>query len=149
MKSKLLLSFASRLLAFLVLLCGRCLGDDWPQFRGPLRDGVSRETGLLKSWPEGGPKRHWLSTNLGTGYSGPAIVGERIFILGQRSDAQWLLCLDAKEGKELWATRLGDPYANEFGDGPRGTTTVRDGLVFAIGANGELLCADAATGKER
>lgn len=124
-------------------------GDDWPQFRGPRRDGVSRETGLLESWPEGGPRRPWLSTNLGSGYSGPAIVGEMIFILGQREDAQWLLCLDARDGKELWAARLGDPYLNEFGDGPRGTPTVQDGAVFAIGANGELLGTDAATGKER
>lgn len=131
------------------LLGGPCLADDWPQFRGAQRDGVSRETNLLKSWPEGGPKRLWLYTNLGAGYSGPAIVGERIYIMGQRTDAQWLLCLDPKDGKELWATRLGEPYANEFGDGPRGTPTVRDGLVFALGANGELLCTEAATGKER
>ena len=68
---------------------------------------------------------------------------------GQRADAQWLLCLAAKDGKELWATRLGDPYTNESGDGPRGTPTVRDALVFALGANGELLCAEAATGRER
>jgi outer membrane protein assembly factor BamB len=84
---------------------GTALADDWPQFRGPQRDNVSRETGLLKSWPEGGPKRLWLSTNLGAGYSGPAIVGEKIYLMGQRADAQWLLCLDAKNGKELWATR--------------------------------------------
>jgi outer membrane protein assembly factor BamB len=141
---------ASSLLASLTAtILGTAHADDWPQFRGPQRDGVSYETNLLKSWPEGGPKRLWLSTNLGAGYSGPAIVGEKIYILGQRADAQWLLCLDAKDGKELWATRLGEPYKNEFGDGPRGTPTVRDGLVFGLGANGELLCADAATGKER
>ena len=137
------------LFSFLLAACDQSVADDWPQFRGPLRDGVSQETNLLKSWPEGGPKRLWLSSNLGAGYSGPAIVGEKIYIMGQRADAQWLLCLDAKDGKEFWATRLGDPYVNEFGDGPRGTPTVRDGLVFAIGANGELLCAEAATGKER
>jgi outer membrane protein assembly factor BamB len=122
--------------------------DDWPQFRGPQRDNVSRETGLLNSWPEGGPKRLWLSTNLGAGYSGPAIVGEKLFILGQRADAQWLLCLEARSGKELWGTRLGNIYLNEFGDGPRGTPTVTGGRVFVIGANGEVLCADADTGKE-
>ena len=113
-----------------------------------MRDNVSRETGLLKSWLDGGPKRLWLSTNLGSGYSGPAIVGEKIFIMGHRNDAQWLLSLDANSGKELWATHLGGTYQNEFGDGPRGTPTVTGGRVFAIGANGELLCADAATGKE-
>ena len=137
------------LLSALLTVCNPSLADDWPQFRGSQRDGVSHETNLLKSWPEGGPKRLWLSTNLGAGYSSPAIVGEKIYIMGQRADAQWLLCLDAKDGRELWATRLGESYANEFGDGPRGTPTVRDGLVFALGANGELLCAEAATGKER
>jgi hypothetical protein len=129
------------LLAAYLLSAALAAVGDWPQFRGPLRDTVSRETGLLKSWPQGGPQRLWLSTNLGSGYSGPALVGDRIFILGQRSDAQWLLCLDAKDGRELWGTRLGDPYQNEFGDGPRGTPTVQNGLVFAIGANGEMLCA--------
>ena len=130
-------------------VCGPGLAADWPQFRGPQRDGVSHETHLLKSWPEGGPKRLWLPTNLGAGYSSPAVVGEKLYTMSQRRDAQWLLCLDAKDGKELWATRLGDPYANECGDGPRGTPTVREDLVFALGANGELLCAEAATGKER
>ena len=140
---------ASHLAALLAAILSTAHADDWPQFRGPQRDGVSRETNLLQSWPEGGPQRLWLSTNLGAGYSSPAIVGEQIYIMAQCAEAQWLLCLDAKDGKELWATRLGEPYANEFGDGPRGTPTVHDGLVFALGANGELLCAEAATGKER
>ena len=137
------------LLPLLMAVCDQGVADDWPQFRGPRRDGVSRETNLPKAWPEGGPKRLWLSTNLGSGYSGPAIVGEKIYIMGQRANAQWLLCLDANDGKELWVTRLGEPYANEFGDGPRGTPTVQNSLVFALGANGELLCAEAATGRER
>jgi outer membrane protein assembly factor BamB len=137
------------LLSSLLAVCNPCFADDWPQFRGPKRDGVSREINLLKAWSEGGPKRLWLSTNLGSGYSGPAIVGENIYIMGQRAAAQWLLCLEAKGGKELWATRLGDSYANEYGDGPRSTPTVRDDSVFALGANGELLCADSANGKER
>ena len=140
--------FLVLLLCSFATLCRQGFAADWPQFRGPLRDNVSRETGLLKLWPEGGPKRVWLFTNLGSGYSGPAIVGEEIFIMSQRNDSQWLLCLDAKSGQELWATRLGAGYKNEFGDGPRGTPTVSDGRVFALGANGELLCADAATGQE-
>jgi outer membrane protein assembly factor BamB len=140
---------ASSLLAVvLTAALSTVCADDWPQFRGPQRDNVSRETGLLKSWSEDGPKRLWLSTNLGAGYSGPTIVGEQIYIMGQRSESQWLLCLDAKSGKERWATRLGDAYTNEFGDGPRGTPTVTGGRVFGIGANGEVLCADADTGKE-
>ena len=80
--------------------------DDWPQFRVPLRDNVSREKNLLGSWPEGGPKRLWLAAMLGTGHSGPAIVGDKLYIMGQRDDAQWLFCLSAADGKELWATKL-------------------------------------------
>ena len=133
----------------LFVFCSPALADDWPQFRGPLRDNVSRETGLLKSWPVGGPKRRWISTSLGNGYSSPAVVADRIYILGLRDNTEWLLRLDTKDGRELWATRLGDAYLNEFGDGPRGTPTVNGGLVFALGGKGELLCADAATGKER
>jgi outer membrane protein assembly factor BamB len=70
------------------LHCAKSAGDDRPQFRGPQLDGVSRKTGLLKSWPEDGPKQLWLCTNLGAGYSGPAIVREQLFIMGQRSVAQ-------------------------------------------------------------
>lgn len=101
------------LLAVLVL-CDQSFAADWPQFRGPQRDGVSHEANLLKSWPEGGPKLLWLSTNLGAGYSSPAVVGRKLYTIGQRGGAQWLLCLDAKDGKEIWATRLGDPYAKEI-----------------------------------
>ncbi len=137
------------LLSILLLPCGHGFADDWPQFRGPLRDGVSRETGLLKSWPSGGPKRLWLASTLGAGYSAPAIVAGKLFIMGQRDDAQWLLCLGANDGRELWATRLGATYTNDFGDGPRGTPTVAGGSVFALGANGELLCVSAADGKEQ
>ena len=69
-------------------------------------------------------------------------------LAGRRADAQWLFCLEAKSGKEVWATLLGKMYLNEFGDGPRSTPTVTGGRVFVIGANGEVLCADAETGKE-
>lgn len=65
------ISFHVVLLSSLAMLCGQGAAADWPQFRGPLRDNVSHETGLLQSWPESGPKRLWLSTNLGSGYSGP------------------------------------------------------------------------------
>jgi len=96
-------------------LCWQGFAAHWPQSRGPLRDNVSREKGLLKSWPEGGPKRAWLATKLGSGYSGPAIVAERIFILSQRNATQWLLCLAPK--KVPWGQERGQsreqPLLNE------------------------------------
>src|SRR5690348_4015546 len=80
---------------------------DWPQWRGPDRTDVSKETGLLKSWPEGGPKRVWLYENAGNGYSGPAIVKGKFYTLGTRDGSEILLALDATTGKELWTTKLG------------------------------------------
>lgn len=132
---------------FIFTVCA--FGSDWPQFRGPVRDNVSRETDLLKSWPEGGPKRLWLATSLGSGYSSPAVVQDKIYIAGVREGAEWLFCLNAKDGREIWATRIGELYTNEFGDGPRGTPTVSGGFVVALGGKGDVLCADAATGQER
>src|SRR6188508_3751606 len=75
---------------------------DWPQWRGPNRDDVSKETGLLKSWPQGGPKKLWSYENAGNGYSGPAIAGGKLFTLGTRENAEVLIALDANTGKELW-----------------------------------------------
>src|SRR4051795_846071 len=74
---------------------------DWPQFRGPNRDDVSRETGLLKQWPAGGPKRLWLFEKAGNGYSGFAVVADRLYTVGIRDNQETLITLDAKTGKEL------------------------------------------------
>src|SRR5689334_15261235 len=81
---------------------------DWPQYRGPNRDDVSAETGLLKSWPAGGPPLVWTFTNAGVGLSGPAIVGDRLYTTGGRGEVEVLIALDlksAKDGaiKEAWA----------------------------------------------
>src|SRR5262245_34925744 len=80
----------------------KAFSSDWPQWRGPNRDDLSKETGLLKSWPEGGPTRVWVYTNAGNSYSGPAIVGNTLYTMGTRSGAEILLALDASTGKELW-----------------------------------------------
>ena len=77
---------------------------DWPNFRGPDYNGISKETGLLKSWPQGGPKRVWLFENAGHGYSGPAIANGKLFTLGTRDGSEVLLILDANTGREISAT---------------------------------------------
>ena len=126
-------------------------GADWPQWRGPERNGVSKEIGLLKSWPASGPPLVWTYTECGAGYSGPAIVGDRLYIMGARGDTEFLLALDVKSGKEVWAARIGPTFTfkgNEWGDGPRATPSVDGALVFALGAQGDLICAETATGKE-
>ena len=120
---------------------------DWPQWRGPDRSDVSKETGLLKTWPRGGPKRVWLYTNAGNGYSGPAIANGKFFILGTRAGSEILLILDANTGKELVATKLGAVLDNNWGDGPRGTPTVDGDRVYAMSGMGDLVCLDIAGGK--
>ncbi|MBI1841289.1 MAG: PQQ-like beta-propeller repeat protein [Verrucomicrobia bacterium] len=124
---------------------------DWPQFRGPDRSDKSSETGLLKFWSSGGPKQVWLIKNAGLGYSGISVVKGRVFTMGARTDSdsqrEYLIALDEKDGHELWATPIGGLYVNNWGDGPRGTPTVDGDRVYALGGQGDLICAEAATGK--
>jgi outer membrane protein assembly factor BamB len=120
---------------------------DWPQWRGPERSDVSKETGLLKAWPSGGPKRVWLFEKAGNGYSGPAIVGGKLFTLGVRDGSEVLLILDSNTGKELLATKVGSVLDNDWGDGPRGTPTVDGDRVYALSGPGDLVCVKVADGK--
>jgi outer membrane protein assembly factor BamB len=121
---------------------------DWPRWLGPHRDGISNETGLLKSWPEVGPEREWLFENAGSGYAGFAIVDGKLFTMAGRDDKCQLIALDASTGKELWSTDLGPMLTNDWGDGPRSTPTVENGLVYALGGKGNLVCVRAADGSE-
>jgi len=124
---------------------------DWPQFRGPNRDDISKETGLLKEWPADGPKKIWSYTEAGQGYSGFAIVGGKLFTMGTRDGSEILLCLDAATGKELWIAKLGQLDAmkqKNWGVGPRGTPSVDGGRVYTLGSDGTLVAVQAADGKE-
>ena len=121
---------------------------DWPRWLGPHRDGISNETGLLKSWPEAGPEREWLFENAGSGYAGFSIVDGKLFTMAGRDDKCQLIALDASTGKELWSTDLGPMLTNDWGDGPRSTPTVENGLVYALGGKGNLVCVRAADGSE-
>lgn len=126
------------------------LAADWPQWQGPDRTNVSKETGLLKSWPEGGPKLLWSFNKAGVGYSAPAIVGDRFYTMGARGESEFLIVLDVRTGKELWAKPIGPTFTfkkNEWGDGPRSTPTVDNDKIYALGAQGELACLDADSGK--
>jgi outer membrane protein assembly factor BamB len=122
-------------------------GEDWPQWRGPQRNDVSAETGLLKEWPPEGPKQLWVFKNAGNGYSGPAIVGGKLFTLGTRDGGEVLLALDATTGQELWATPLGKVLENKWGGGPRGTPSVDGDRVYALSGPGTLACVQVADGK--
>ncbi len=135
------------LLSALFLAQLPAFGADWPQWRGPQRDDVSRETGLLKHWPAEGPKRAWLFEKAGSGYSGFSVVGGKLFTIGTRDDREILLALDAITGKELWVAPFGEILSNNWGDGPRGTPTVDGDRVYALSGEGTLACFQLATGK--
>ena len=125
-------------------------GADWPQWRGPNRDGICSETGLLKNWPEDGPALLWETTGLGPGYASMAIVDGRLYTMGDISldseQTQCVIAYDLATHKRLWAAKVG-PIHND--GGPRCTPTVDDGLVYAIGTSGDLVCLDAKTGSVR
>jgi outer membrane protein assembly factor BamB len=125
-----------------VLLVGvAARAEDWPSWRGPNRDAISLEKGLLDSWPKDGPRLLWQAKGLGNGYSSVAIAGGRIFSMGAIRGAAHLIALDLETGKELWATKVG-------GGKPNCTPTVDGERVYALGRDGDLLCAETATGKE-
>jgi outer membrane protein assembly factor BamB len=121
---------------------------DWPQWRGPNRDDISTETGLLKEWPKDGPKHVWLFDNAGKGYSGFSVAAGKIFTIGTRDEKEILIALDANTGKELWIAAISDVLANKWGDGPRGTPTVNADRVYAMSGTGNLVCVQVADGKE-
>lgn len=145
------MKFAQGPAAALLLILSTCApawADDWPQWQGPNRDCMTAETGLLKSWPEGGPERVWLYENCGAGYAGFSIVDGKLFTMGGRDDTCQLIALDANTGQELWSVDLGPMLKNDWGGGPRSTPTVEDGLVYALGGKGVLVCVHASDGRE-
>lgn len=121
---------------------------DWPQWRGPDRTDVSKETGLLKSWPQGGPKRVWLYEKAGNAYSGFSVSQGRLYTLGTRENSEILLALDAAKGTEIWVTKLSSILQNNWGKGPRSTPTVDGDRIYTMSGNGTLVCVQKADGKE-
>lgn len=123
---------------------------DWPQFRGPNRDALCAETGLAKTWPAGGPKLLWQAKGPGRGYSMVSIAGDRIFATGDRGAKgaavrHYVIAMSLADGKELWAVKIG-PGSD---DGAYGTPTVDGELLYATGAEGDLVCLETTGGKER
>jgi len=134
------------LLAF-VAVQGAAQSTDWPQWRGPNRDGISKETGLLKSWPANGPTLLWKAKGAGNGYSSFAVANGKLYTMGLRGDREFIVAFDVTTGKELWATQHGSAFRNDRGDGPRGTPTVDGDRLYALGGNGDLSSLDVRTGK--
>lgn len=127
--------------------------DDWPQFRGPDRTGVSREKGLLKAWPKGGPKLAWTFKDAGLGFSTVSVAKGVVYTLGtdMKFTDEYVIALDEKSGKELWRAKIGPIFTfktNQYGDGPRSAPTIDGNLLYALGGQGILVCVDVSTQKE-
>jgi len=157
MKSRLLSSTAALCLCFSAVLTSSAgVGastSDWPQWRGPERDGTSKEGGLLRRWPAGGPKLLWQVNDIGDGYSTPVVVGTRIYLLSNRGmENEFVQALSTRDGKVVWTTRVGNvgnpnqnpPYAKA-----RSTPTVDGDFLYALGSDGDLACLEARGGRIR
>jgi len=121
---------------------------DWPQWRGPERDGISQESGLLQKWPEGGPPLAWKATGLGEGFASVAVAGGRVITQGQAGGGQAVITFDEPTGRQLWKAPNGDAYLNRRGGGPRGTPTIDGDTAYVLGSNGSLIALEAATGTQ-
>lgn len=122
------------------------VAGDWPQWRGPRRDGVCDETGLLQQWPEGGPKLLWKRAELGRGYCSPIVVGERIYLTGEVGKELRVFALDRK-GQPVWQSANGHAWNGPY-PGARASCTYSDGKLYHLNAHGRLACLEAATGAE-
>ncbi len=134
----------------LLTLAYQALGQsaaNWPQWRGPNRDGISKETGLLKQWPAEGPSLVWKASGAGGGYSSFSVANGKLYTMGLRGDREYVIAFDVATGKEAWSTPHGSAFRNDRGDGPRGTPTVDGDRVYALGGSGDLTALDARTGK--
>ncbi len=150
-------------LLILLALSGILHADDWPQWLGPQRDAVWRETGIIDRFPEGGPKVRWR-VPIGGGYSGPAVAGGKVFLMDRKvadgakspqsafqrgtiPGTERVLCLNEADGRILWQHEYDCPYDISYAGGPRVTPLVSGGKVYTVGAMGNLFCLDAQTGK--
>ena len=127
--------------------------SDWPQWRGPQRDGISQERGLLKQWPAGGPKLLWQVNDIGDGFSTPSVVGTRIYLMSNRGmQNEFAQALSTQDGKVIWTTRVGNvgnPDQNPPYPKARSTPTVDGDFVYVLGSDGDLACLEAKSGKIR
>jgi outer membrane protein assembly factor BamB len=127
--------------------------DDYPQWRGPQRTGLSKETGLLKEWPQGGPKMLWQVKEVGYGYGSLSVANGRIYLISNTGlDNEFVQALDTKDGKPIWTTtigKVGNPNQQPSYPGARSTPTVDGDSVYILSSDGDLACLETASGKLR
>ena len=121
---------------------------DWPQWRGPNRNGISQEMGLLKEWSNGGPQVLWR-VSLGEGFSGISVVSGRVYTMFSEGDDEFVVCLNASNGEEVWRFRSDSNYhESQGGNGPRATPTIDGGLLFTVTAQGKLYALNTENGEK-
>jgi outer membrane protein assembly factor BamB len=138
-------------LSFLLIgvCCGTAAADDWPQWRGPNRDGVWRESGIIEKFAGAEIPRRWTAAISG-GYCGPTVADGRVYVadrLEQPSEVERVHCFDWTDGKRLWTYAYDCEYTISYRAGPRASVTIDNGRAYAFGSMGHLHCLDAATGK--
>lgn len=131
-------------------LAADAITEDWPGLLGPRRDGTSRETKLLKTFPPGGPELVWEMTR-GTGYASPAVAGDKVVFFHRLGDEEVVDCLDAETGKRYWRVTYPTKYEDryQFSNGPRCTPQIDGDRVYTLGVEGKLHCFDLASSKTR
>jgi len=144
----LLMSTRLPLLAVGLLFASTTSAADWPSFRGPNRDGLSPEKGLLKTWTKDGPTKLWTAKNLGSGFGAPIVAEGMVYGLGTRNGKDGVWALKEADGSEVWFTEIDDPRGPDQNNGPSGSPTYHNGKLYAASSHGKLLCLDAKTGKE-
>lgn len=125
----------------------KAMPGEWPGWRGPDRNSLSTETGLLKQWPKAGPTLFWKATGLGDGFSTPSLAAGMVFLLGTEGKQEFVIALDASDGKRRWATPIGQMAGGH--PGPRCTPTIDGKLLYAISSDGKLACMETANGTVR
>ena len=131
------------------VVCGLSVSaHDWPQFLGPLRNGVYSGPPIAKAWPAGGPRRVWQKP-IGTGFAGPVVAGDRLVIFHRVADEEVVDALDARTGAPRWHFAYRTSYRDDFGfdEGPRAVPVIAQNRVFTFGAEGQLHALDLATGR--
>jgi outer membrane protein assembly factor BamB len=151
-------------IVLLLAFAGIVQADDWPQWLGPQRDGIWRESGIIQKFPAEGPKIRWR-VPIGGGYAGPAIAEGRVYVTdrqlgtnaanpkdpfskGSIPGSERVLCLNESDGKAVWKYEYQRAYNMAYPAGPRATPVVQDGRVYSLGAEGDLFCLEAKTGKK-
>jgi outer membrane protein assembly factor BamB len=147
---------ASRRLSFLTLLLLLCLdiskstAEDWPQWRGPGRDGVWDETGIIESFSSSSLQPVWRAP-VGSGFSGPTVAEGRVFLTDrvvEPEEQERIHCFDATSGKSLWSYPYACAYQVDYPLGPRASVSIDEGYAYALGTMGHMHCLEVATGKE-